>query len=154
MIEFKKRLRLLAEYDGVGMEYLDDGGIRFTKEEGVLQFNPKSKRFLACSVIDKTQCLRFDIQKEFVFDVYLRFSKMGFTDSLKNYEPGPLLTLQDYINEEQGSRCIEALRSKLKKGHVSNESLGGNRILVEYRSGLLIIVDDLMNAAANVVEFN
>ncbi|MCE9556116.1 MAG: hypothetical protein K8T91_22435 [Planctomycetes bacterium] len=154
MIEFKKRLRILAADESCEMNYLNDGGIRFTtKDDAVLQCNPKTQRFMTCSVLDQKGAFSFDIQKEFVFDVFLRFCKPGLRTSLKNYRPGALLTLQNYIDEEQGQEALDSLRSKVLASPDIRDTLGGNRILVEYRLGMLVIVDDLMRDSANVVEF-
>jgi hypothetical protein len=112
MIEFKKRLRILAEKERYAIDYLSDGGLRLLKDDAVLHLNSKSRRFATCSVLDKNDCFQFDVSKEFVFDVFLRFCG-GFRDTLRNYDPGRLLTLDDYISEENGQEQIDELQALL-----------------------------------------
>jgi len=151
MIEFKKRLRILANEEKYAIDYLADGGLRFLKDDAVLQLHPKSKRFATCSVLDKNDCFQFDIRKEFVFDVFLRFC-WGFRDTLRNYNPGRLLTLEDYISEENGQEQIDELQARLDAGPVDRFRCGGNILFVEYCAGIIVISDDLMTSSINVLE--
>jgi hypothetical protein len=153
MIEFKKRLRLLAAVENYEIDYLAEGSLRFSKDDAVLQLNPKSKRFATCSVLDKNDCFQFDIQKEFVFDAFLRFRWPESRKSLRNYDPGTLLTLEDYIHEENGQGQIDELRSRLAAGPVDRFTCGGNKLFVEYYAGIIVILDDCMTASSNVIEF-
>jgi len=73
---------------------------------------------------------------------------------LLKYEQKPILRLDDYINDENGQPFLDGLRRKLiDDPSLSSVELGGNRIHMEYYRGVLIISDDILWCATNVVEY-
>lgn len=70
-----------------------------------------------------------------------------------SYPKPPLLALHDYINDEHGLPLLQGLQQELADNpSVVRKELGGNRILAEYFRGVLVLRDDLVMAATNVIE--
>ncbi|MEL7500821.1 MAG: hypothetical protein AAFN77_24730 [Planctomycetota bacterium] len=58
------------------------------------------------------------------------------------------------MNDENGQLLLDELRQQIADNpSLANVDLGGNRILVEYYRGTLVISDDIRWRATNVVDF-
>ncbi len=152
MLEYKKRVRLLAERFGASIDYAHDDGLTLTTTVGSIRFTPSSKNDMTCKVTTSKSEIAFACAKAYVFDIIHRFARGRLLDG---YKPkGPPLTLQEYIDEEHAIERISKLKNRILAGIASNQELGGNHYNAEYFNGILLLSDVFTGAPANVVEIN
>ncbi len=150
MLEYKKRVRLIAARYGLATEYLPGNGVRVRSSDTSIEFLPTSKNGMTCAVIALSGSFHFQAQKRFVFDIIRKFSSGR---SLVDYAPKGLpLTIQEYVEEERATSTIANLRKRIVDGTVENGELGGNHYNVEYYNGILILFDIFTDAPANVID--
>ncbi len=155
MHRFKKRLRLLVEKLGGVLEYRDDDSIDVRFNTGSIRVSSLSYDTMQCDLKVDDAAFLVRAPKVFVFDIVSRLAAPHLAPLLRNYTHGSLLTLQDYIDNEQGGSCIETLHTHIVDDpSITHSDLGGNRILVEYYHGMLILCDDLCDDATNVIELS
>ena len=154
MQSFKKRVRLLVEKIGGELAYGNDGGLAVRHGSNSASFAPVSVDEMHATINVAGDSVSYQISKNYVFDIVDRLGSTHLASSLLAYEQKPILKLDDYIREEHGELFLECLRKQLANDpSIAHAELGGNRILVEYYSGVLIISDDLLWSATNVVDF-
>jgi hypothetical protein len=108
---------------------------------------------MRCTVNIGSASAKYHIPQTYVFDVIQKLGTPHLAALLLDYEPGRLLQLDDYIEIENGQKYLNGLRQHLlDTPSLTRADLGGNRILVEYYRGTLIISDDLVVYATNVVD--
>lgn len=152
MLEYKKRVGLLAQRYGASIDYTNDGGLTLTTTAGRIGFTPTSKNDMTCKATSAKANVAFACPREYVFDIVYRFAK---DRPLNGYKPkGSPLTLQEYIDEEHASERVSQLKSRVVAGTASNGELGGNHYNADYFNGMLILFDLFTGAPANVVELN
>lgn len=153
MQRFKKRIRILAdELNGV-MDYGHDGSIGLRFETGYVRFRSTSNEAMACCVDWGEGPRSFRVNKEFCFDIVDRLAAAQLAHTLCEYPMPQLLRIDDFVNEEQGASCLRSLREEIAANPaLVSKELGGNRILVRYYRGVLILRDDLVWGGTNVVE--
>lgn len=95
----------------------------------------------------------FVLSKTFIFDIVHRLASPHLASTLRDYPQPPILQLSEYVDEENGAKELDELREQISADpSLESAELGGNRILVEYYKGVLIICDDLVTSGTNVVE--
>jgi hypothetical protein len=155
MQRFKKRVRLLAEQQNSSVEYGHNDSLLVHANSGSATFTPKSYELMTCSIDLGNGPRTFPLPKEYVFDIVDRLGTSHLASTLLDYPKPPILTLQDYINDEHGLPFLKALQQELEDNPaLVHKELGGNRILAEYFRGVLVLRDDLVMAATNVAEFS
>ena len=155
MHRFKKRLRLLVEKLGGVLEYRDDDSIDVRFNTGSIRISSLSYDTMQCDLKVGDAAFPVRAPKVFVFDIVSRLAAPHLAPLLRNYTHGSLLTLQDYIDNEQGGSCMETLHTRIVDDpSITHSNLGGNRILAEYYHGVLILCDDLCDDATNVIELS
>ena len=154
MQRYKRRARILSEKLGGLLSYGQDGTLVFQHGENAVSFKPLSHNKMSGVIEIGEQSKKLDIPKKYVFDVMEKLAASHLAETLLNYDLLPVLEIADYINDEQGQRDLDELKQQLADNpSLKYADLGGNRILVQYFSGTLIISDDLLMAATNVVDF-
>jgi hypothetical protein len=154
MQSFKKRVRLLTEKIGGELSYGNDGGLTVRHGSNSASFVPVSHDEMRATIDVDDDSASYRISKNYVFDIVDRLGTTHLVSSLLAYEQKPILQLEDYIREERGKPFLDRLREQLgKDSSIAHAELGGNRILVKYYLGVLIISDDILWSATNVVDF-
>lgn len=154
MQRFKKRLRLFAERCAISFQVISDDAVEIKSEFGRASFHSTSYELMRCSIDLGNGPRTFPLPKRFVFDVTDRLSNEHLVNGLNDYHRPALLTLSDYINEENGLAQLADLQTELATdSSLETQSLGGNRILADYYRGILILSDDLVTAGTNVIDF-
>ena len=93
------------------------------------------------------------VNEDLIIDVLISlFERMEFSIIEKRE---PLITLEKLFQEEQYEKVWKEHLKKAwledQREGVIHKNIGGNRILVEYYSGLLILMDDLCCFASNAI---
>ena len=154
MQHFKKRARILTEKLGGDLSYGHNGSLTFQLGQKSATFDPISMDEMKCSVEIDGASTRFQIPKSYIFDIMDKLGAPHLASSLLEYERKPILQLNDYITDENGQSFLDGLRQQIADDpSLANAELGGNRIIVEYYRGTLIISDDILSCATNVVDF-
>jgi hypothetical protein len=156
MFEYKKRLRILADKQGFGIEYLPQGVLRISRESAVIEFRPMSRTTMDCIATGLPGGgVQFTANKELVFDIVFRFTTPHLQVTLQQYNPSQQpLTLADYVLEENGKDEIEKLKRHIVTTPDEPLELRGNCIEIEYRRGVAIISDELLRSPLNMLEMH
>lgn len=153
MQRFKKHLRLLVESFGGEIGYGHDDSLRVKFPAGQATFSPLSYDAMHCEIDAGDGVFPVRASKIYVFDIVDRLASPYFAPRLRQYQPGELITLEHYIEEEMGEIGLADLRDRLAVDpSLTQASIDGNRILVAYYRGVLILRDDLCLSATNVVD--
>ncbi len=153
MQRFKKPIRLLTEKNGGVLDYGADDSLTVTFESRTVRCTSVAYNSMDCSIDlgDGPRTVRID--KSYVFDIIDRLSSPHLSATLRDYPRPPILQLADYISEEHGGPAIQKLRERVvAEPSLLYCELGGNRLLVEFYHGVLIISDDLAMDGTNVVD--
>lgn len=154
MLRFKKRIRLLAEERNGVVEYDQGDSIRVRCDTRSVTFTSKSFETMACCIDLGDGPRTFPLPKTYVFDIVDRLASSHLASTLRDYPRLPILQIDDYIKDEQGLPFLLSLQRELSDNPaLVHKELGGNRILAEYFRGMMILRDDLIMAATNVIEF-
>ena len=153
MERFKTRVRLLTEQLGGKISYEHDGSICVEFDIGSAKFSPTSAAIMNCAVSTAGVTSNLSLAKTFVFDIVDRLARPHLADSLHDYSEPSILQVDDYIREERGESELQRLRKQIVHDPLLKfMDLGGNRITLEYYSGVLVLRDDLLLQATNVIE--
>ncbi len=155
MQRFKKRVRLLTQQRNNTVEYGHDDSLLVRTPSGSATFTPKSIELMECSISVEDTPTTLVLPKAYVFDIVDRLGTPHLASTLSNYPQSPILTLYNYINDEQGLPVLQALQKDLTTNpSLGHKECGGNRIFAEYFRGVLVLRDDLLMAATNVIAFD
>ena len=155
MQRFKRHARLLAEQMGGAISYGHDESFKVDFTSHAIHFEPSTDdRMMTCHCeLQNGSTFVFSASQNCIFDIIDRFARDHLRESLRDYDPPDLLELSDYINEEDAELEIQQLRDRIAaEPELHYAELGGNCIFVEYVGGALIIRDELLRWATNVVE--
>ena len=154
MQSLKKRVRLLTEKIGGEISYRHDGGLTVRHGSNSVLFAPVSVGEMHATINVHDHSASYQLSKNYVFDIVDRLGSTHLASSLLAYEQKPIAQLEDYIREEYGQPFLDDLRKQIADDpSITHAELGGNRIRVEYHAGVLIISDDILWLATNVVDF-
>lgn len=155
MLRFKKRLRILAEQLSSSVRHRPHDAITVRTDSGTATFTSQSYDTMTCSIDLGDGSRTFPLPKRYVFDIVDRLGNEHLAETLRDYPRPPLLTLNDYINDEHGlSELVSLQRQITKNPSLDRKALGGNRILADYVRGVLVLRDDLIMAGTHVIEFS
>lgn len=155
MLRFKKRIRILAEERGTSIQHGPNDSVTIQTDSGSVTFASTSYETMKCSIDLGDGARTLPLLKRYVFDIIDRLSNKHLAETLRDYPKPPVLTLDDYINDEHGLPDLVSLQHDITKDPtLDRKSLGGNRILAGYFRGVLILRDDLVTNGTNVIEFS
>lgn len=150
MNQYKKRLRIFAASLASAIDYKNDGGFVVSSANASLQITPTSRTHATCEVVSTSGITHFEFTHELIFDVVDHLSDPEYPAAY--ISPRSPLTIADMTNE-YGDRLINELQQQIKTNGNTGFNWGGNRILMSYYPGILILRDDLCTFATNVIEF-
>ena len=149
----KKNIRLLAS------KY--DHDISYNHDSSICVFNEINNIFI--KLINKAEVLiSYNLEKDeeeilikanVFYDLFLNLLERNSLCKIELTEGDPL-SLDDWF-EHEGSfakQQLKDLKNELARDEFTYKNLFGNRILVEFYSGILILTDDLCWTPSNIIE--
>ena len=155
MQRIKKHARLFTERMGGVISFGHNDSFKIEFQDHSMQFIPEAAgRMMSCQCFSNNKLdFTFSASRNCVFDIIDRFARDHLRETLREYSPPDLLELGNYIEEENGETEVRRLRERVAaEPDLQYAELGGNCIFVEYVSGALIIRDELLRWATNMVE--
>ncbi len=154
MLKFKKRARIFSEKLGGVIDYGKNDSLNFQIGDNSVVFTPVSKNEMNCTINLNNGSTSYQISKDYIFDIIEKLCLPHLSETLLKYKNKTILQLSDYINEENGQKLLDELRQRIVDNpSLETADLGGNRIIVEYYRGILVISDDILWCATNVIDF-
>jgi len=147
----KKNIRLLAEKNGYHVSYFMES-ITFSK--GKDTFNIYTTTLPNMLVIEydiETGMMKECIPDRVIYHILISLFKRKEKRVIE-WKFKEVLNLEDYTREEDyDGRWLKALKEDIINKNIDYKELGGNRFMIEYYMGIVIITDDLSGMLYNVI---
>lgn len=151
--ELKSNIRKLAEKFNHEIEYQKDIVVLKSEINKIDLWQTDKYGINISYNLNENLYDKLEVKIEDVYDIILDLLSRKENVEKLTLKTGTRLTTEEWIKEEGefAKEQLEELKRDLQYEEIEFRELGGNRYVVEYYNGLLIMTDDLCWAKSNVI---
>ncbi|MCA9091468.1 MAG: hypothetical protein KDA90_22870 [Planctomycetaceae bacterium] len=148
---YKKRLRIFSESQMARFDHNFEGGFTISTESAGLNIVPLSRSLAQCKVSFEGITRIVDCRHDLLFDLV---DSMKFPAVLSSWPSSfDPVSIEDMLNE-YGLGFVAEFCRRVSTSRREPFDYGGNRILISYYPGILVLRDDVGSQATGVFDFS
>lgn len=153
----KKPLLALAEYYGQKLT-IDRSSVIISSALGDIRLSDSEKdKKMHVQFIREEKRSKIKVPISHVYDLVLELLERETDEAGYQPKEGPVLELQDWIDEEGPSFCrnqLESVMNSEEGAQSGHQHLGGSRFIGEYHHHFVLLHDELRLRPAGVIDFD